>query len=191
MISLSQYGLSAGWRWIPTIVGVTLFALGLLVFLQIERLPLQWAGIALTGGGVASATLGNLRRSLFPFIAQISLILALYSALSGRAGEVLDSSVSARYAFRSVGSIWNNYTPDSTASYKLRRSFRYSLNFYFHRELPDWSARPAGTATWIFTSIGEAGQLRELGLDCRFSSPSRAVIVCEGSGSVQPAPDSR
>ena len=197
MVSLSERGLSAGGRRIPVIVGVTLFGLGLVAFINdMERFPHSWVPAALTCGGLASAALASLRRFSFALgVAQVAVLLSAYLALSGNVGAALDSSVSARYAFCSAGSIWNDYSPDRAATFKLRRSFEYSLNFYFHRELPEWAPGPGrGPSKWIFTSRAEASELREMGLDCRYSSPIRAVIVCEkpasadtssGSGQLQ------
>lgn len=193
MVSMSERGLAPGGLWIPAISGVTLFGLGLVAFINnIERFPHSWVPAVLTCGGLASAALANLRRFSFALgVTQVAVLLSAYLALSGNVGAALDSSVSTRYAFCSAGSIWNDYSPDRAAAFKLRRSFQYSLNFYFHREVPEWAPGP-GPSKWIFTSRAEASELREMGLDCRFSSPIRAVIVCEkpaspdtGSGSGQ------
>ena len=176
-------------------IGVTsamvLFALGVLVALQSDFNQLASAALALLGGGLLGAVLGCLRRfSHCLVIGVLTVILAVNLALSGETRRALDSSLSARYAFQIPQVVWRNYSPQYVSTYKLRRSFQYGLNFYFHRELPEWSPgkTPPG---WVYAPGGEIQGLRDLGLDCPLNALRHAVIVCKDPGSTDRLHESR
>jgi hypothetical protein len=54
----------------------------------------------------------------------------------------LDAQLSARSCARQIGV----ERAANTYSFKLQRSWQYQLNFYLHREIPEWSANLAGEA---------------------------------------------
>jgi hypothetical protein len=141
--------------------------------------------------GIAALVYGLRRRpaaALLIFV--ISLNLVLFGTLTGDARWSLDLDVSTRSAAEFVARSSVNWAANS-ATYKLRRSFQYSLNFYAHRELPQWSGDSAAYR-WIFTSPAEAVELRKKGLECAdFVNypPVAPVTVCgrqEFSGSTSP-----
>ena len=174
-----------GERWVAISTGVTLTLLGLFAFLQVEWVPFTWPALVLTVGGFAAiylATSGGSSRAII--VGETALIVAIYLGPVGEAGRALDSSVSARYAFQTASLVWNDYSPENASTYKLQRAFSYSLNFYFHRELPEWSPNNPW-AGWIFTSSSKVHELRGLGLDCVYPSRVSAVIVCGGPHSTR------
>jgi 4-amino-4-deoxy-L-arabinose transferase-like glycosyltransferase len=176
-----------GGRGIAMGSAATLIALGLLAIFQIERIPLVWTASALTLAGFSAFFLASVRRIPFATIVSvITFVAAIFLALVGDSRWAIDTSSSSRYAVQSADVAWKNFSPEGAVTYRLPRSFQYSLNFYFHRELREWSPDKAHHA-WVFTSMREVSQLRDLGLDCRFSSPLRAVIVCEASASADRA----
>jgi 4-amino-4-deoxy-L-arabinose transferase-like glycosyltransferase len=188
-VSLRLRKIVQGSRWIGITSGTTLMALGVLTILQLETLPFVWATLVLWAGGFAALTLGNLRRlSLALIISVLTVVVATAGAFTGYAGPSLDHHVSVRYATQAAKLIWSNYSPEHTATYKLPRSFQYGLNFYFHRELPEWSPNRT-EAGWVFTSPREGGDLRGLGLNCVSSGLNSAVVVCEDPGSTSRLPD--
>jgi 4-amino-4-deoxy-L-arabinose transferase-like glycosyltransferase len=181
-VSLRIRNIVPGNRWIGMTIGTILFMLGVFSALQSELMQLTSPALALLGGGLLSAVLGSLRRvSSCIVFGVLAVIVAVNLALGGTTRRGIDSTVSVRPALQIAQAVWNDYSPEHTSTYKLRRSFQYGLNFYFHRELPEWSpdARRPG---WVFASAKEGFELRERGLNCPFNALRHAVIVCEDPG---------
>ncbi len=177
-VSLRENKISAGERWIRIPCGLTFIALGIFGFLEI-RTHLVWPALALTGGGCAILLLRNLRFGLILGVS--SLLVAVASALTGNARELMDQRYSPRNAPQAARVIWSNYSPEKSSTYKLTRSFQYGLNFYSHRELPEWlpGRTPRG---WVLALAKDEGELRDRGLYCPFNALTHAVIVCEDTG---------
>jgi 4-amino-4-deoxy-L-arabinose transferase-like glycosyltransferase len=171
--------ISPGEQWIRIAAGSTLVALGILGFVQIEWIDLVWPARAVIIGGFAILVLRNLRFGLALGIS--ALIIATFLLLTGNTRAALDQRYSARSAPQSARIVWNDYSPDRSSTYKLTRSFQYALNFYFHRELPEWL--PDRTAPgWVFALAKDESELRNRGLSCPFNALRHAVIVCEEAG---------
>jgi 4-amino-4-deoxy-L-arabinose transferase-like glycosyltransferase len=170
-------------RWIGIASGIILFALGVLAVLQYDLRQLASAALALVGGGLVSAVLGSLRRfSQCLVIGVLSIILVVNLAMTGTARLATDSIFSARPALETAQAVWSNYSPERASTYKLPPSLQYGLNFYFHREVPEWS--PNGRAPgWVYAPGREIHELRELGLNCPFYTWWHAVTVCKDPGS--------
>ncbi len=178
-ISLRVRKVVAGDRWIRITSGLTLITLGFLALLQLEWKPSVWPGLVLAVGGCAILVLRNLSSGLA--ISVFALIVAISAIATGITREVLDQRYSARNASQAARIVWNDYSPERSSTYKLTRSFQYALNFYFHREVPEWS--PDGsTRSWVFALAREESELRNRGLDCPFNALRHAVIVCEDPG---------
>jgi 4-amino-4-deoxy-L-arabinose transferase-like glycosyltransferase len=175
--------------WIRITSGVTLITLSVFTFLQLEWIDFGWAALVLAAGGFAMVFPALWRLSQALMIGVIALIVAVTLALTGATRRALDDSVSARSAIQIAHVISNNYSPELSSTYKLRRSFQYSLNFYFHRELPGWSPAQAQPG-WVYAPAREISALRDLGLNCPFNALRHAVIVCEDPGSVNRRPGS-
>jgi len=178
--------------WISITSGVTLITLSVFTFftfLQLEWIDFALAALVLAAGGFAMVFPALWRLSQALMIGVIALIVAVTLALTGATRGALDDSVSVRSAIRTAHVIWNNYSPELSSTYKLRRSFQYSLNFYFHRELPGWSPAQAQPG-WVYAPAREISELRDLGLNCPFNALGLAVIVCEDPGSANRRPPS-
>ena len=172
-----------GDRWIGFSIGATLITLSLLAVLQLEGISFGWAPMALAAGGFAIVFPGHLWRPSQAFvISVVALIVAITLALIGATREVLDQRLSARSAPKAALIVWNNYSPERSSTYKLPRSFQYNLNFYFHRELPEWSPADAQPG-WVYAPGREISNLRDLGLNCPFNALRHPVIVCKDPGS--------
>jgi hypothetical protein len=164
-----------------------LLAMSLLAALQFERTPLGFAPLILAVASFASFFLGNLSRTVL--VSDLGVIAILALALSGNTQEILDGRLSARAAPVGAAIIWKDYSLERSSTYKLQRSFQYGLNFYFHRELPEWSPDRSQPG-WVFTSGREEFELRNRGLNCPFNALRRAVIVCKDPGSAARLPGS-
>ena len=179
-----------GDRWLAFSSGATLITLGLLAILQSEWISFGWAALVLVAGGFAILFPGSLWRISPAFvICMVAIIVSITLTLIGTTRQVLDQRFSARSAPQTALIVWNNYSPERASAYKLPRSLQYSLNFYFHRELREWSpdwAQPG----WVFTSSREISELRRYGLNCRLSSLGGTAIVCEDPGSAARVPRS-
>ncbi len=189
-VSLRVLKIVRGSRWFGIASGTVLFLLGVLAALQTDSLYFTSVALAIIGGGLVSAVLGSLRtHSLSVVSGVLVVIMAINLGLGGTMRRAIDSSVSARYAFQTTQAVWNNYSTERASTYKLRRPFLYSLNFYFHRELPEWSAGRVQPA-WVFTSREESSELQLLGLKCPFYGLRSAVVVCQDPGSADGRPRS-
>jgi 4-amino-4-deoxy-L-arabinose transferase-like glycosyltransferase len=178
-VSLCIRRILPGERWIRITAGSTCITLGILGILQMERTDWVWPALAVATGGCAILVLRNLRFGLALGVS--ALIIAIVSSLTGNARAVLDQRYSARSAPEAARIVWNDYSPDRSSTYKLTRSFQYALDFYFHRELPEWL--PERTAPgWVFALAKDESELRNRGLSCPFNALRHAVIVCEDAG---------
>ncbi len=130
--------------------------------------PYMWLGAALVIlilGGVGITVLGLLRR---PRAGLLLSVLAIVSAILGLSREhawVLDGAVSTRLDAQLISKKYSDFSPDNVALYKVHRTVEYQMNFYLHRELPQWlpkSMRP----NWVFTSHREERELELAGYKC-------------------------
>src|SRR6266849_4824115 len=189
-VSLRVRKIIHGSRWFGITSGTVLFMLGVLAVLQTDSVYFTSVALAIVGGGLVSAALGSLRNhSLSIVFGVLVVIVAVNLGLGGTVRQTIDSSVSARYAFQTTQAVWSNYSPERVSTYKLRRSFQYGLNFYFHRELPEWSASRVQPG-WVFTTRRDGNELQRLGLKCPFYGFRSAVVVCEDLGSAPSLPRS-
>jgi 4-amino-4-deoxy-L-arabinose transferase-like glycosyltransferase len=179
-----------GGRWIGFSIGATLIILSLLAVLQSEWISFGWAATVLAAGGFAIVFPGNRWRLSEAFVISVVAIIGCTTlALIGATGIALDQRFSARSAPVAAAMIWKEYSPERSSTYKLQRSFQYSLNFYFHRELPGWSPADAQPG-WVYAPGKEISNLRDLGLNCPFNALRHAVIACEDPGSAARLPRS-
>jgi 4-amino-4-deoxy-L-arabinose transferase-like glycosyltransferase len=168
-----------GDRWIEIASGVTLLAIASLAALQFEWTPFGFAPLIIVVAGLASLALGNLSRTVL--VTELAVIAILALTMNKNIREILDGRLSARAAPAAAAIIWKDYSPEQSSTYKLQRSFQYSLIFYFHRELPEWSPDRSQPG-WVFTSSREEFELRNQGLNCPFNALRHAVIVCKDPG---------
>lgn len=177
--SLRAPNILPGDRWTRITLGVTLILLAMFGLLQVERTPLEWPALAVGAAGFAILFLTNLRFGLIVGVSAV--VIAIASSLTGNMQELVDGRYSVRPAPQAARLIWNNYAYERSSTYKLTRSFQYGLNFYFHREVPEWSPTrtPPG---WVFALAKDEPELKDRGLDCPFNTLRHAVIVCEDVG---------
>ncbi len=123
------------------------------------------------------------------FLSVISIIFTLAVGLTGDTKWSLDLGISARWASKVPEGVTPDYWASHTATYKLRRSFLHGLNFYVHREVPEWNGNKA-ERNWVFTTPKEMTELGGMGLQCPHFMAFPPVIVCEAGGSADSLPRS-
>ena len=120
--------------------------------------------------------LSALRRVLLALtLAAIAIPAFLLFGLQNLAG--LDEGLTARPAAFRVKGCFPAEQFDRSVTYKLRRSPKFALNFYFRRELAEWSP-PGGRRTIIFTSPDGSRELDKLGIQCFLYAGDPAVQIC-------------
>jgi 4-amino-4-deoxy-L-arabinose transferase-like glycosyltransferase len=95
----------------------------------------------------------------------------------------LDPGISARDATQVVNHVWPDFAPGSAATWQLKRSFAYQLNFYFQKDLPEWNPE-VRHSTFIFVAQNKVQAARALGLECVEFAIYPAVVPCRESASV-------
>jgi 4-amino-4-deoxy-L-arabinose transferase-like glycosyltransferase len=101
--------------------------------------------------GLAAVSLALVRRvEGAALVVQTTLLLCMFAGIPDSLGGVLDARFSTRLALeqyrRSSLAEAAKSTSAEPSTYNLRRDYQYSLNFYFHRELPSWTEGSPGEA---------------------------------------------
>ena len=193
-VSIRAQKKALGGRWPAIVTGLMLVGIAGLTTAFMQEIPfavdlfppqpLGWAIFLVLVGGLASIFLGIRHRTLAALsVCVFSLIVAIPLSLTGDSGRALNAGISAAPAGPS-------HLTANTSAYKLSRSFQYALNFYQHREVPEWSP-DATQAGWVFVQAGQMNELRALGLKCPAFMASPAVVVCEDPGLPGRASDRR
>jgi 4-amino-4-deoxy-L-arabinose transferase-like glycosyltransferase len=119
--------------------------------------------LALAGvGGLIATAFSISKKTTHAFITMAIVVAALVAFVNVEILPYADSRISARaiadYSLRLSPS------GDNTAVYGITRDWNYGLNYYFGRELPEWTP---GTALpeWLFTSESNAAKFK------RFEDP--------------------
>jgi 4-amino-4-deoxy-L-arabinose transferase-like glycosyltransferase len=131
-------------------------------------------------GGIAGAMLAFFRRLGASTIAIVVTFLT-FLAVGGYALEESDPAVSARWSAETVLSHLTAEQAAGATTFKLRRAYKYQVDFYLHRETEEWSpAFPKHSI--IFTDRGNFGELEALGARCgAYPRYPAAVRICESS----------
>jgi 4-amino-4-deoxy-L-arabinose transferase-like glycosyltransferase len=175
------------WRWPFAANGLTLALVGVVVghfsysfpFVTDVRPPAgpsEFAVIAFFGG-LASAALASFRRSRACLMAAALTIMGLMTLDTADLWQ-LDEGVSARPA---VVEALEHMTSDQAAAateFKLRRAYKYQVDFYLHRETQEWSPGVKKHSV-IFTDFKNSEELMRLGARCPAYIAFPSVWVCE------------
>ena len=176
-------------RWPFAASGLTLALVGILVghfsnsFPFVTDLrppagPAEFGAIAFLGGIVAAA-LALYRRPRACLTAAALTIVCLMTLGTGDLWQ-LDEGVSARPM---VVAALEHMTSEEAARatvFKLRRAYRYQVDFYLHRETEEWSPEMKEHSV-IFTDHKNSAELVRLGAWCPSYVAFPAVWVCESS----------
>jgi 4-amino-4-deoxy-L-arabinose transferase-like glycosyltransferase len=176
-------------RWIGITVGVTLFILGVLSAFQSETLHLAPVALVLVAGGLVSAVLSSLQKfSPCLIFSLLTILLSINLVMSRTSWQAIDSSASARPAAQKAIDHLPSQELEAAATYKLQRGLQFGLNFYFHKELTEWSA-PADRSSIIFTSQKGSRELEQMGIRCLRYFAYPAVGICVDSSTASSLAD--
>ena len=106
-----------------------------------------------------------------------ALVLLSLVARTDRALAELDRNFSARSAAEEARKLWPDFSPDRAATWQLKRSLSYQLDFYTHADLPEW-VPPEPRPEWLFIGPGKAQDALLGGFICATSIQLPAVIPC-------------
>jgi 4-amino-4-deoxy-L-arabinose transferase-like glycosyltransferase len=87
-------------------------------------------------------------------------IAALVVVTEQRLLPSLDGQVSPRAAARTILNAEGG--PRPVAVYRISRAWQYGLNFYFDKEIPEWTPQPG--YAWVITNDAGSYELRRLGV---------------------------
>jgi 4-amino-4-deoxy-L-arabinose transferase-like glycosyltransferase len=116
------------------------------------------------------------RVAVFFSFAVFLLALILFFANS----RTVDEMTSLRPALVEAQAKWRPLTIENVKTYKLQRSFQYSLNFYLRGEARELSVTDSKDVV-IFTESRNVLSLEEAGFPCSSDVVTKAVVVCRSS----------
>jgi 4-amino-4-deoxy-L-arabinose transferase-like glycosyltransferase len=135
--------------------------------------------VVMAAGGLMAVALALFRFRKASLAVVVTSVLLWPILGTGDLSE-LDLGVSAR---RMVIGAADHLTAEqlaSAATYKLRRDFKYQVDFYLHREVSEWMPRSSKRSI-IFTQRRYVEELSRLGVHCPQYMAYPAVCVCEDS----------
>ncbi len=150
-------------------LGATFVALAASAGYWLRRLPpesgladahrvLGWLLLAAVGG-LAVAALGLTRLPGAAVLAATLLMAVMIEGANRRVLPRLDACVSSRAAARAGQA----QATENLSVYRLRRAWRCGLNFYFRRELPEWSSQSPRPG-WVYTTPAGLAELARQGV---------------------------
>jgi 4-amino-4-deoxy-L-arabinose transferase-like glycosyltransferase len=158
-----------------------------------DILPAPWTSgvwFPLLVAAIVAAILVILGRSVTSIcVAQIGVLLATLGLSSGIVW--MDPQLSARGIINQVKYASLDAAPTGMLFvHDLPRGIHYGLNFYLHREVPQWTQQ-AKARGLVFTSLRSEQQLKSAGYSCQQYLVYAAAILCREKredSSEQPAP---
>ena len=135
--------------------------------------------IAMVLGGAVVAILA-MRVGNRDAAAVATIVLLAITGVGGEGLLELDEGVSARRAIALATQHLTMQQMQNVTTYKLRRDFKYQVDFYLHRETKEWSPT-APSPSVIFTSWNNHKELEQSGVRCAAYAAVPAVTICEDS----------
>jgi 4-amino-4-deoxy-L-arabinose transferase-like glycosyltransferase len=173
-------------RWLCIAVGLTIVGVGAVVGLLNEKIPFIsdtrpapmvirfYALMVLAGSAVGIlAVMQRVRLGLL--LGAITLPVFLIWGTTNL--SELDEGVTARPAVLRASRCFPEVQLESAATYKVQRGHKFALNFYFRRELAEWSP-PGGRRTIIFTTHNDSQELQKMKIQCFSYQVNPAVNIC-------------
>jgi 4-amino-4-deoxy-L-arabinose transferase-like glycosyltransferase len=184
-------------RWLSLAVGLTLVGLGVTAYQLSEKIPFvtdirpaPTVGLFAVFLVLAGAILG-MRGLLHPGRVPLllaALVLPVFITFGTEDLWELDEGLSARPGFQRAMDLVV-IEPASATTYKLTRALKFGLNFYFHRELAEWSPT-VGHSSIVFTSHKYSNELEQMGVRCFHYIAFPAVEICADSNTKASSADS-
>ena len=136
---------------------------------------------ALLGGAtvIALAVFHRVRIAVSAMVLFVLLLVVETDAVLGR----LDPALTARNALVAASRLSPQFSSKDAATWQLKRSLAFQLNFYMHSVLPEWKPEEPKPA-WLFIQPEHAPQAAALGFDCGNCLYHPAVIPCRNNASV-------
>jgi 4-amino-4-deoxy-L-arabinose transferase-like glycosyltransferase len=127
-------------------------------------------------GGIAIGSIGLWRSISSPLPSAVLMLLLALILMRGL--TQLDPIYFSRDTAKFATTVYPAVVAENSFVYRVRRAQHYSLNFYLHRELPEWS--PQQKPVLVFTPLKERRALEGLGLICnqRPEAITTSLIVC-------------
>jgi 4-amino-4-deoxy-L-arabinose transferase-like glycosyltransferase len=181
-------------RWIIVMCGAGLFVVGLMFPSASEKLPwysdiapspmaMQLGAMAIFAGLVA-LVLAAMRRYRVAVLAFICLLLLLIVNVDAYL-QKMDYALTARGASGEAIKRWPGFSMGNAASWRLKRSLEYQLNFYNHSVLPEWQSN-GPKPLLVFVDIQHEREVSNLGFACPYYLVLPAVIACRAANASQP-----
>lgn len=184
----AKLGRPRGARWLVFAQAALFLGIGIAAAALQGRIPGGTGGAGISkiyficaaiAGGLIIAALEIWRRASLGVLPSAVVFLSLIIVLGGLL-KVLDPIYFSRQTAKLAFTIHPELGPQNASVYQIQRAQHYSLNFYLHRELPEWK-REQKTPALVFTQWRERPGLEHLGLSC--TGPSYAVatslVVCK------------
>jgi 4-amino-4-deoxy-L-arabinose transferase-like glycosyltransferase len=179
-------------RYFGMALGLTFIAAALVFLAASKRLPtyadpqpsalsVQIATIALLSGA-AIFLLGFLRRQNAALLLAVAISLLLVERTNALLVRI-DCGLTARGSLAEAARIWPDFHLESAATWQLRRSLLYQLDFYAHSELLEW-APSEPRPTWLLVEPASETKVRSLGFSCPNYPVYPAIICCKDAASV-------
>jgi 4-amino-4-deoxy-L-arabinose transferase-like glycosyltransferase len=184
----AEFGTRRRGKWLTFVQAAMFVALGIAARMFQGRVvdgtdlaPVPWKiefiG-AVLGGGIVIACLGLWKRASLGVLPSVVLTLVLVGIL-GHGLADLDPIYFSRDVTKLAFTVYPALAPQNVFVYRVQRAQHYSLNFYLHRELPEWT-REQKDPGWVFTPMKEQAALEGSGLKCnaRQHLATTSLIVC-------------
>jgi 4-amino-4-deoxy-L-arabinose transferase-like glycosyltransferase len=175
-------------RWPGLLLASGLIALGVLFVFASRRLPTNFYSADAPGtlaqlawivilAGIVVLLFGVLRSSTVALFATV-LVLLVAIVRSDNLLARLDADLTAREAALDARKLWPGFTASRAATWHLKRSLCYQLNFYTHTELPDWTP-PNPKPEWLFIDPERMQEALARDFTCATFVGHPAVIPCK------------
>jgi hypothetical protein len=137
---------------------------------------LSHVALAAVLGGVIVLLLGLMRSGTVAVCATVLCLLFVVAQTNQLLGT-LDVGLTARAATVEARKLWPEFSGSHAATWQVRRSFSYQLDFYTRTELPEWTpSQPK--PEWLFIEATRVRDARALGFTCEDNTIRFAVIPC-------------
>jgi 4-amino-4-deoxy-L-arabinose transferase-like glycosyltransferase len=175
-------------RWPAVFLGASLFAAGLVFFFvsrkastftDVYPAPASAYALSFLAGlaGALVVLIGLFRYTKIALFAGIISMLLAVVHLDHLLTR-LDAGLTARSAAAEARRIWPEFSASEAATWRLKRSLVYQLNFYTHANLTEWEPSHA-KPEWLFIDPQNRQEARNLGFACSDDFVLPAVIPCK------------
>jgi hypothetical protein len=138
---------------------------------------LSHLALAAVLGGVIVLLLGLMRSSTVAVFVTVLCLLFVVAQVNQLLGT-LDVGLTARAATVEARKLWPEFSGSHAATWQVRRSFSYQLDFYTRTELSEWTpSQPK--PEWLFIEPARMREAGALGFSCAGNTIRFAVIPCK------------